>query len=347
MKNTHLYHEIHQQPDVLRSLLDRERPSLHSLAAAIKQRDISHVVIAARGTSDNAGRYAQYVLGAHNGLQIALATPSLFTIYERPVQFKNALVLGISQSGKSPDIVAVLAEARRQNQLTAVLTNNPNSDLGQVGDFVIDLGAGDEKSVAATKTYTAELMAVALLSALLSNDGDHLAQLDQIPAAAAKMLALQDTIAQLTPRYRYMHRSVVIGRGFNYATAYELALKIKELTYVIAEPYSSADFLHGPLALIEPGFPVLVLAPTGKMLPEMAQLVQSLNERQAEVVAFSDDEAVLKTAETAVPLPVTVPEWLSPITTIIPGQLFALNLAHTRNLNVDHPRAIKKVTETR
>jgi glucosamine--fructose-6-phosphate aminotransferase (isomerizing) len=347
MKNTHLYQEIHQQPDVLSNLLHRERPSLQALAGAIKKRDISHVVIAARGTSDNAGRYAQYVLGAHNGLQIALAAPSLFTIYERPIQFKNALVLGISQSGKSPDIVAVLAEAKRQNQLTAVLTNNPNSDLGRVGDFVIDLGAGDEKSVAATKTYTAELMAVALLSALLSNDADHLAQLEQVPAAAAQMLSLQDTIAQLTPRYRYMSRSVVIGRGFNYATAYELALKIKELTYVIAEPYSSADFMHGPLALIESGFPVLVLAPSGKMLPEMVQVVRSLNERQAEVVAFSDDQGVLETAETAVQLPVTLPEWLSPITTIIPGQLFALNLAHTRNLNVDQPRAIKKVTETR
>jgi glucosamine--fructose-6-phosphate aminotransferase (isomerizing) len=227
------------------------------------------------------------------------------------------------------------------------LTNNPNSDLGRVGDFVIDLGGGDEKSVAATKTYTAELMAVALLSALLSNDADHLAQLEQVPAAAAQMLSLQDTIAQLTPRYRYMSRSVVIGRGFNYATAYELALKIKELTYVIAEPYSSADFMHGPLALIESGFPVLVLAPSGKMLPEMVQVVRSLNERQAEVVAFSDDQGVLETAETAVQLPATLPEWLSPITTIIPGQLFALNLAHTRNLNVDQPRAIKKVTETR
>ncbi|MFZ0545920.1 MAG: SIS domain-containing protein [Candidatus Promineifilaceae bacterium] len=347
MKNSHLYQEIHQQPDVLRNFLHRERPSIQALADAIRQRDITHVVIAARGTSDNAGRYAQYILGAHNGLQIALSTPSLFTIYERPIHFRQALVLGISQSGKSPDIVAVVAEARRQNQLTAVITNNPNSDLGQVGDYVIDLGAGDEKSVAATKTYTAELMAVALLSALLSSDADHLAQLETVPDAAAKMLALQDAMAQIAPRYRYMTRSIIIGRGYNYATAYEMALKVKELTYTIAEPYSSADFMHGPLALIEPGFPVVVLAPSGKMLPEMQHLVASLNERQAEVIAISDDETILETADIAVQLTAVVPEWLSPITTIIPGQLFAMNLAHTRHYNVDRPRAIQKVTETR
>jgi glucosamine--fructose-6-phosphate aminotransferase (isomerizing) len=151
----------------------------------------------------------------------------------------------------------------------------------------------------------------------------------------------------MAPRYRYMSRSIVIGRGFNYATAFELALKVKELTYVIAEPYSPADFLHGPLALIEPGFPVIVLAPSGKMLAQLRPLVDSLDQRQAEVIAFSDDDTILERATISVQLPVIVPEWLSPITTIIPGQLFALNLAHIRHHNVDQPRAIQKVTETR
>jgi glucosamine--fructose-6-phosphate aminotransferase (isomerizing) len=228
-----------------------------------------------------------------------------------------------------------------------VITNSPASDLGQVGDFVIDLGAGEEKSVAATKTYTASLLAVALLSALLSQDARQLAQLETIPAAAQETLALQETIAQIAPRYRYMNRSIIIGRGFNYATAFEMALKVKELTYTIAEPYSSADFLHGPLALIEQGFPVVVLAPRGKMLPQMQELTTSLNERQAEIIAFSDDKAILAAADITVALTAVVPEWLSPITTIIPGQLFALNLAHLRRFNVDQPRAIKKVTETR
>jgi glucosamine--fructose-6-phosphate aminotransferase (isomerizing) len=346
IENTFLFQEIHQQPDVLSRLLTREQKTVTALAQAIRKRNITHVVIAARGTSDNAGRYGQYVLGAFSRLPVALATPSLFTVYQRPVRFRDALVLGISQSGKSPDIVSVVAEAKRQNQLTAVLTNDPGSELGQVGDFVIDLGAGEEKSVAATKTYTAELMALAMLTAVLHQDKTLLGQLQAIPDAVRQTLALHPTIAQIAPRYRYMERSVAIGRGYNYATAFELALKIKELSYTIVEPYSSADFLHGPLALIETGFPVMILAPSGRMLPEMQQLMATLAVRQAEIIVFSDDETVLNGAHIPIQLPVVVPEWLSPLTTIIPGQLFAMHLAHVRHYNVDQPRAIKKVTET-
>jgi glucosamine--fructose-6-phosphate aminotransferase (isomerizing) len=208
------------------------------------------------------------------------------------------------------------------------------------------LGAGEEKSVAATKTYTAELMAIAYLSTLLAGNKTYLEQLKQLPEVVAKTLSLQERVAEMTPRFCYMTRVLVIGRGFNYATAYELALKIKELSYTMAEPYSSADFLHGPLALIESGFPVIVLAPRGKMSVAMQQLLGALQERQAEVIAISDDEVVLENAGIPIRLPHTVPEWLSPMTTIIPGQLFALNLAHVRHYNVDQPRAIKKVTET-
>jgi glucosamine--fructose-6-phosphate aminotransferase (isomerizing) len=305
------------------------------------------VIIAARGTSDNAGRYAQYVLGAKNRLTVTLTTPSLFTIYQQPPQMGNALVLGISQSGKSPDIVAVLAEARKQGALTAVLTNVPDSDLGRQGDVVIDLCAGEETAVAATKTYTSQLTAVALLSATLANDTQMFHALEKLPEAVNATLAMQESIAQIAPRYRYMQRTIVIGRGFNYATAFELALKMKELTYSIAEPYSSADFLHGPLALIDEGFPVIVVAPSGKMLPEMGQFMHTLRQRQAEVIAISDDADTLALARIPLALPVPVPEWLSPITAIIPGQMLAMNLAYTRDFDVDSPRAIQKVTETR
>ena len=151
LNQTHLYQEIHQQPTVLSRLLHSAAATTQQLAQAITARGLTHVVIAARGTSDNAGRYAQYVLGAHNGLTVTLTTPSLFTVYQRPPRFGNALVLGISQSGKSPDIVAVLAEARQQGALTAIITNTPGSDLAQQGDFVIDLDADQEQAVAATK----------------------------------------------------------------------------------------------------------------------------------------------------------------------------------------------------
>ena len=346
-EKSHLYREIHEQPEVLSRLLERERASIQRLAATIQRRAVTHVVIAARGTSDNAGRYAKYLLGAANGLVVALATPSLFTIYQQPPRFRDALVLAISQSGKSPDIVAVLAEARRQGAPTAAITNVADSDLAREADHVIDLHAGVERSIAATKTYTSELAAIAALSASLVDGAEMWQALEEIPGVVATTLSMDDEIARIAQRYRYMRDCVVIGRGYNYATAFELALKLKELTYTIAEPYSSADFLHGPLALIEHGFPAILIAPSGAMLPEMRRFISTLRQKQAEVVVISDDRQTLAAADTPLALPQAVPEWLSPISAIIPGQLLALYLAHARRYDPDHPRGLRKVTQTR
>jgi glucosamine--fructose-6-phosphate aminotransferase (isomerizing) len=305
------------------------------------------VVIAARGTSDNAARYAKYLLGAINGLPVALATPSLFTIYQRTPKFGNALVLGISQSGKSPDIVAVLAEARRQGSLTAAITNFPDSDLGQAADYVINLHAGLERSIAATKTYTSELASIALLSVCLVNDDEMLREIERIPDEVRQTLSIEPGIGEIAERYRYMKACVVIGRGFNYATAFELALKLKELTYTVVQPYSSADFLHGPMAMIEPSFPVIIIAPSGRMIPEMKGFMHTLKNREAEIIAISDDDEILSLSRIPLALPTQVQEWLSPIVSIVPGQLFAMHLANVRDFNVDHPRGLRKVTETR
>lgn len=347
LTQSHLYQEIHEQPEVLSRLLAQEKEVIQKLAAAIKARDVPYVVIAARGTSDNAGRYAQYLLGAVNGLVVALTTPSLFSIYKQPPRFGNALVLGISQSGKSPDIVAVLAEARRQGALTAAITNFPDSDLGQQADYVINLHAGEERAIAATKTYTSELAAIALLSASLTGDPAMLDALGQIPQTVAATLSMDTAIGQIAQRYRYMRDCVVIGRSYNYATAFELSLKLKELTYTLAEPYSSADFMHGPLALIEHGFPAIVIAPSGIVLPETQEFIQTLRQREAEVIVISDDTAALAQARIPLALPQSVPEWLSPLTAIVPGQLLAMHLAHVRDYDPDHPRGLRKITETR
>ena len=348
---TKLYQEIHQQPEVLGRVLANEQGTIEALAAAVRQHEVDHVVISARGTSDNAGRYAQYVLGSLNGLVVALATPSLFSIYRRPVTFGRTLVLGISQSGKSPDIVSVVAEARRQGVLTAALTNFSDSDLARQADFVINLNAGVEEAVAATKTYTAELLAIALLSAALADKGavkdEMRTQLRQVPEAVSTTLTMNERIQQIAPRYRYMDRCVIIGRGYNYATAFELALKLKELTYTDAEPYSSADFLHGPVAVIEGGFPVIVIAPAGEMLPHIRSFVGQMRELGAEIIVISDDEETLAQAHIPLALPRPLPEWLSPLTAIVPGQLLSLHVAHARFHDVDAPRGLKKVTKTR
>lgn len=346
LSQSFLFQEIHQQPDVLENLFGVERDNIQRIADEIMARQVSNVFIAARGTSDNAGRYAQYLLGAVNQLPVGLATPSLYSIYHRPPTFRDALVIGISQSGKSPDIVSVLAAAKAQGAATLALTNEPKSPLAQTSEYVIPLHAGQEQSVAATKTYTTQLMGLALLSASMAHDAQMFDELRQIPAQMQTVLKMNDEIARVAERYRYMRVCVVIGRGFNYATAFETALKIKELTYVLAEPYSSADFLHGPVALIEEAFPTILIAPSGALSGEQEQFVRAMNVRGAEVIAISDVPAILKLARIPLELGVSVPEWASPLTSIVAGQLLAMHLANVRDYDVDRPRGLRKVTET-
>ena len=343
-----LHSEIFEQPSRLQHLLADQRPKTEAIAAAIRARDIAYAFLAARGTSDNAGRYANYLWGSVNRLPMALATPSLFTYYQTPPSLHGALVVGVSQSGHSPDIVSVLAEGRRQGCLTLAITNVARSPMADQADFVLDVQSGPERAVAATKTYTGQLLAVAMLSAALAQDETMWQDMARIPDWVAQVLELDGILAQMAQRYRYMQRCVVLGRGFNYATAFEWSLKLKELTYVIAEPYSSADFQHGPIAMLERGFPVMVIAPRGRVFPPMLELVQRLkHEHQAELVIISDDETALTLADSAIPLPQGIPEWLSPLVGIVPAQLFAYHLTGVKGLDTETPRSIHKVTDTR
>ncbi|MBI5352061.1 MAG: SIS domain-containing protein [Chloroflexi bacterium] len=343
-----LYSEINEQPERIKSLLVSQKRTVEQVAAAIHKHDIQYVFLAARGTSDNAGRYANYLLGAFNGLPLALATPSLFTYYKRPPKLKNALVIGISQSGQSPDIVSVLVEGRRQNCLTLAITNEPESSLTQAADFVLDIQAGDEKAVAATKTYTTELMSVAMLSAIVNGNKKYWKELEKVSGWMKSVLKQNDFIAQSAQRYRYMDQTIVLGRGFNYATAFEWALKLKELTYVKAEPYSSADFAHGPIAMIENGFPIMAVAPKGKVFDSMYQMLKRLREEfSAELVVISNDKKALALAQMPLTIPADVPEWLSPLVSILPAQLFAYHLTLAKGYNAENPRSIHKVTKTK
>lgn len=344
---SYLSNEIHEQPEVLLRLLDRQTETAARIATAIRARDVRYAVIAARGTSDNAARYAQYLFGALNRLPVALATPSLFSIYCTPPQLRDALVMGISQSGQSPDIVAVLEEGQRQGAPTLAVTNDPDSPLAARADYVMPLHAGEERAVAATKTYTAQLTALALLSCSLGDDPDRLEALRRVPLAVEGVLDREELIADAAERYRYMETCVVLGRGYNYATAFEIALKLKELNYLIAEPYSSADFMHGPIAVIGSGFPALVVAPNGKMFDTMRDFTLELKSRGAELLIISDRQDLLAEAVTPLPLPESVPEWLSPIVAIVPGQLFALHLTLTKGYDPDQPQGLQKVTITR
>ncbi len=352
---TNLLSEIHEQPDVLRRLLAQESDHIGQIAAQIREQDVRYVVIAARGSSDNAARYAQYLFGAHNHLSVALATPSLFTKYHAPPRMAGALVIGISQSGASPDLVAVVEEGKRQDCPTLAITNVPNSPLAAIADDVILLHAGEEKSVAATKTYTAQLMALAMFSTALSHDKECHEQLVRVPTQVAAVLPpppqpLPRTTAEGLMRAAELLKTtdhcVVIGRGFNYASAYEIALKAKELAYVAAEPYSSADFLHGPIALVEEGFPAIVVNPSGAVFEEVQEVLMAMTARGAQPVVISDREESLAQAAAPIALPADIPEWLSPIVGVVPGQLLAYHLSRARGFDPDQPRGLKKVTRT-
>ncbi|MBI3174112.1 MAG: SIS domain-containing protein [Chloroflexi bacterium] len=343
-----LFSEISEQPERIQSLLNTQRKAVEQIAAAIRGRDISYAFLAARGTSDNAGRYANYLWGARNGLPLALATPSLFTYYNQPPKLKNALVVGISQSGQSPDIVSVLEEGRKQGSVTLAITNEPNSPLASAADFVLDIQAGPEKAVAATKTYTTELMVIAMLSVAMNGDRNDWKDLGQVSKWMKQTLKQNDLIEQAAQRYRYMRQCVVLGRGFNYATAFEWALKLKELTYVEAEPYSSADFQHGPIAMVERGFPVMVVAPQGKVFASMLDLMARLRKDiLAELLVISNAKKALSLAQVPFTIPVEMPEWLTPLVSILPAQLLAYHLTRAKGFNTEAPRSIRKVTETK
>lgn len=339
-----LEQEIHSQPEVIARLLDRETSRITEIVKKLPPFD--YVLIAARGSSDHAATYAQYIWSVLAGYPVALATPSVQTLYKTSPRMAGALVIGISQSGQSPDIIAVLEEGKRQGRPTLAITNDGTSPLAAIADHVVELHADQERSVAATKTYTAQLAIMALFAAAWGHDAHLLSEVQRLPDALARTLQGATEIAQRAERYRYMDRCVVIGRGYNYATAFELALKLKELTYVMATAYSSADFRHGPIATIDTGLPTFLIMPGGATFADMLDLAAELRQREAELLVVSEAEQGLALATTRLPLPGNVPEWLSPITSILPGQLFALHLTLNKGFNPDVPRGLHKVTRT-
>jgi glucosamine--fructose-6-phosphate aminotransferase (isomerizing) len=339
--------EIFEQPAAIRRLLEMQDETARKVAARIGDRGISFVYLAARGTSDNAGLYAKYLWGIHNRIPVALAAPSMFSVFKQPPKIADSLVVGISQSGQSPDIVSVVEEGRRQGALTLAITNDGDSPLAEAAELVIDTVAGPERAVAATKTYTAQLTAVAMVSIALTGETEHRDWLARLPDLVEDALKLDETIKDAASRYRYMEECVVLGRGFNYATAHEWALKLKELAYIVAEPYSSADFQHGPVALARQGFPVFAVVPGGAIDSEIITLLTKLvQEEQVELLAISSEGSALALANTPVQLPDRLPEWITPIPAIIPAQLFCYHLTRAKGYNTEGPRGLSKVTLT-
>ncbi|HET7647325.1 MAG TPA: SIS domain-containing protein [Gaiellaceae bacterium] len=344
---THLERELREQPAALERLLDRQRGSAERIAALLRRADVDYVLIASRGSSANAARYAQYVLGRAHRVPVSFATPSLYTIYGQPPRLAGALVVGISQSGRSPDVTEVLEEARRQGRPTVAITNDAASPLAAAADEVLALEAGEEVAVAATKTYVNSLGAVALLFAVATGDAAALAELERVPSQLALQLERSWDDVRRLDLLDDLHGGTAVARGINYATAFEIALKIRELSGLLFEAYSAADLMHGPVAAVGAGWPVLAVAPRGPAFAAMGTALDALRERGARLVVVSDDDTALRRAHVSLPLWTRVPEWLSPLVAVVPGQLAALRLAQLRGVDLDAPLGLSKVTLTR
>lgn len=341
-----LQSEIHEQADVIARLIQNQTGAIATVAGAMRAFQPAFVCLAARGTSDNAALYAKYLFGAYLRMPVMLATPSLHTLYHMPPDLSRSVTIGVSQSGRAEDVRQVLEDARRQGALTIAITNYPDSPMAMTADYHISLLAGEEISIAATKTYTAQLTVMAMLTAALAQDTTLATDLTGLPDHARVTLDATAQISSWSQRYRYMTSFSVIGRGFNYSTALEISLKVKELCYLSTTGYSEADFRHGPIAMILPGFPVMLVATKGSTLEQQKDLARRLIEREAEVIMISNDADALALGQYGMHLP-DMPEWLSPVVAVMPGQVFAMQQAMHRGYAVDKPRGLSKVTVTK
>jgi glucosamine--fructose-6-phosphate aminotransferase (isomerizing) len=360
--------EIAAQPGIAAEMLGPGRAVIDAIGARIRDASPRGFLIAARGSSDHAALYAKYLFGRRNRALVSLAAPSLFTHYASPPRLDGQCVIGISQSGSSPDVIAVIEEAARQGALTVGLTNDSKSKLAGAAELVLPLGAGLEKSVPASKTYTASLLALALISQALDPEPAFDQALRQVPHALSQALTHELELDRLAPSL-LGPRAIVLGRGFNLATAEEVALKLTETSYVLARAWSVADFEHGPIAVVEEGFPVLFVGGGGPVSADLEGVAKRLEGYGCRVIGIFDcrgvrrdpappgpplpaggvsplDEAGAFDRESVVGIDSGLPEELTPLTLAVLGQLLALRVALSRGIDPDRPRALNKVTRT-
>jgi glutamine---fructose-6-phosphate transaminase (isomerizing) len=340
--------DIAEQPAGYARLLEpAPAGAIARVAAAIAERRPRHVVFTARGTSDHAALYGSYLTEIRLGLPAGLASPSAITVYGGRPDLSAALVIGVSQSGGSPDLVEVLRVARASGALTVAVTNAPSSPLAEAAEYSVDVASGHERAVAATKTYTAELLALLmLLEGVRAGDGvlppAERAALATLPDLAADVLTDPAPVA-LAGRYRFAGRILTTGRGYAYPTAREAALKLMETSYLPALAFSGADLLHGPLAMTNPDVPVLAVVGGGPGGQAMRDVLARLGERRADVVVVGPSDVPGAAARVRVP---EVDERHAPLLDILPLQRLALALALARGEDPDAPRGLNKMTST-
>lgn len=335
--------EILEQPDVLRRTIDGEREKVTRIGDFLRQKDIDLIILVARGSSDNAALFGRYLLEVTTGIPVSLSAPSVFTLYNAKLRLNRALVIGVSQSGEGVDINLVLERAKDAGAFTIGITNEAESSMARLADETLLIHAGREKSVAATKTYTGQMLHFYMLAGAV---GDQRLNYHQIPDLAEKALELRSEVEQMVQRYAFMENCVVVGRGMNYGNSYELALKLMETCYVVAERFSSADFFHGPLAVVERRFPVILFAPNGVTQPSNIDLLKRLKELHADCLTITNSDEIAGLSSRSLRLSSEMDEILTPIPFVIPAQLFAAYLSEAKGLDPDAPRSLTKVTKT-
>jgi glucosamine--fructose-6-phosphate aminotransferase (isomerizing) len=339
--------EIAEQPAMLRQLLADGAAEIGAIAAKVADRRPRFVLLAARGTSDHAALYAKYLIEIQLGLPAGLVSPSSMTVYSSKPDLTDVLFIAVSQSGGSPDLIDSLTVARSCGAATVAVTNNPASGLAQAAEFSVDVRAGVERAVAATKTYTAELLALYLLLASMRDTGIVAAEIAApLADAADATLAFQSDVIAAASRYRFADRLVTTARGYSYPTARESALKLMETSYLGAQAFSGADLLHGPMAMIDADLPVIAIVTPGRGGAAMAPVLERLAERKADLVIVGAEAPARSQALTLHVATSGVAEELFPILEILPLQQLALHLALQRGGNPDAPRGLSKVTET-
>lgn len=341
--------EIREQPAAVNRLIDGELEHVWEMAGRWRRKRPVSIFIAARGTSDHVALYGKYLFEITNGIPMGLAAPSVASVYHAKVNVKGALFIGISQSGEAADVMGVLEQARAAGADTLAITNEADSPICQAADETILLRAGREKAVAATKTYTTSMAALLMLSAAIARSGELRDELRRVPELMANALRREAEIHTGVERFRYLTDCVVLGRGYNLCTAYELSLKLRETSYVRAQPFASPDFVHGPIAIVEAGYPVIAIANRGAVLESVKEVIAHVRRRGAEAVVIGNAPDALAMADVAFPTnpDIDVPEVISPFASAVAGQVFACALSVLKGNDPDHPRGLKKVTITR
>jgi glucosamine--fructose-6-phosphate aminotransferase (isomerizing) len=349
--------EIREIPKVVEDQLVLDPAALAAVVDAVRTAQPRWVSIVARGTSDHAAIYARYLIETQLGWPVSLASPSVTTIYGATTNWSDSLLLAFSQSGRSPDLVAVVEAARRGGALSVAITNTADSPLEAAAQLTVPCRAGPELAVAATKSYVAELAAVAGIVAALIPESALAENLPRVPEVLRQTLEATLTWrggpgADLVGAIAGSGRALVISRGFNLATALETALKLKETGHVFAEGYSSADFEHGPIALAGSEIPALVFRPDGRMGAAIDPAIERARAAGAKPWIIGGPElGALNSGGSRTMLVLAaladLPECLTPLALVIPGQLLAEAVAVSLGLSPDRPVGLSKVTLTR